>query len=149
MITQRLILDGAYPDGVWACIGCSAHLIEGRITHHDRCPEIPPGREANLIDALRRNVREQQLVLERKNREMDALHYVWCDGGCPRGVHRWNDALITRELVEAAERNTRRLRRWYRTVEFRLTLPGAKEWQRRRWERTAAKTDLLAKEGER
>jgi hypothetical protein len=42
VITQRLILDGPYPDGVWACIGCSAHLIEGRIEHPDDCPEIQP-----------------------------------------------------------------------------------------------------------
>ena len=143
MITQRFAID----DCILTCAGCGASLIENTITHHDRCPEMPAGREANLIDALRRNVRHQQLVLERKNRELDALHYVWCDGGCPRGVHRWDDVLITRELVEAAERNTRRLRRWYRAVEFRLQLPGADAWQRRRFERAAAKTDLLPENG--
>jgi hypothetical protein len=68
---------------------------------------------------------------------------VWCDGGCPGGVHRWSDALVTRELVETAERNTKRLRRWYRCVEFRLSLPGADAWQQKRWRRVAAKTDLL------
>jgi hypothetical protein len=105
---------------------------------------------AELREKVRRQaavIRQQQLVLERKNRELDALHYVWCDGGCERGVHRWSDALVTRELVEAAERNTRRLRGWYRIVEFRLKLPGADAWQRKRWARTAAKTDLLPKDG--
>lgn len=142
MITQHFAID----DCILTCAGCGARLVENTIAHHNHCPEMPAGRDANLIATLRDNIRQQQLVLERKNREMDALHYVWCDGGCPRGVHRWDDALITRELVEAAERNTRRLRRWYRTVEFRLRMPGAKEWQRRRWERTAAKTDLLTGE---
>jgi hypothetical protein len=100
----------------------------------------------NLEEKVRRQahqIRQMQVVLERKNRELDALHYVWCDGACSRGVHRWDDALITRELVETAERNTQRLRRWYRVVEFRLRLPGADDWQRRRYRAAAAKTDLL------
>ena len=40
MITQRLILDGPYPDGVWTCIGCASPLTEGRIQHPDDCPEL-------------------------------------------------------------------------------------------------------------
>jgi hypothetical protein len=79
---------------------------------------------------------------ERRNRELDALHYVWCSGGCPGGVHRWTGEKITKELVEAAERNTRRLRSWYDTVGFRLNLKqNVPDWQQARWERTAAKTD--------
>lgn len=108
-----------------------------------------PVTDAELREKMRRQaavIREQQLVLERKNRDLDALHYVWCDGGCPGGVHRWSDALVTRELVEAAERNARRLRRWYGIVEWRLRLPGADGWQRKRQERLAAKTGLPAPE---
>lgn len=53
-----------------------------------------------------------QETLMRKNRELDALHYVWCDGGCDGGVHRWVDDEVTEELVTRAERNTKRLRAW-------------------------------------
>jgi hypothetical protein len=103
----------------------------------------------SLEEKVRRQaheIREMQLALERKNRELDALHYVWCDGGCERGIHRWSDALVTRDLVRTAERNTRRLRSWYRTVEFRLRLPGADAFQRRRWQAVAARTDLSSDE---
>lgn len=101
--------------------------------------------DAVLRERARRqaaDIRQMQLVLERKNRALDAMHYVWCDGGCARGVHRWTNTLVTREIVEAAERNAQRLRRWYRTVEFRAKLPGGDSWQRRHYARAAAKTDL-------
>lgn len=100
-------------------------------------------------------------VLERKNRELDALHYVWCDGGCRGGVHRWQSdrVLVTEELVERAERNTRRLRRWYDSVKFKYETYGpepfnpsrqytstASEWHRQYALRAALKTDLVIKE---
>jgi len=40
MITQRLVLDGGYPDGVWACGGCGTHLHEGFLAHRDDCPDV-------------------------------------------------------------------------------------------------------------
>lgn len=51
---------------------------------------------------------------ETRNRQLDALHLVWCDGGCGGGVHRYCGSKedITEELVAEAERNTRRLRSW-------------------------------------
>lgn len=52
-------------------------------------------------------------VLRRKNIALDALHYVWCDGGCETGTHRYVPGEITEEIVLAAERNTARLRRWF------------------------------------
>ena len=106
--------------------------------HQDGCSHA-------LIERVRRQadeIRIMQLAAERRTQELDALHLVWCDGGCAGGVHRWDDALITREVVEAAERNARRLRCWYGIVEKRLKLPGADEWQQRRHARSAAKTDL-------
>lgn len=105
----------------------------------------PDPRVAALHERIRRQAFEitnMRAVLERKNRELDALHYVWCDGGCPGGVHRWTDGKITKELVEAAERNTRRLRRWYHAVEFRLALKNPGEWLRHYTLRAATKTDL-------
>lgn len=40
MITQRLILEGGYPSGLWTCPGCRATLTESRLEHDDTCPEV-------------------------------------------------------------------------------------------------------------
>jgi hypothetical protein len=102
------------------------------------------------------NIREMQRVLERKNRELDALHLVWCDGGCSGGMHRWTDEIITGDLVATAERNTARLRRWYNAVKWRLEhykagtsteihegfVFHASQWHEDYALRNAAKTDL-------
>lgn len=53
-----------------------------------------------------------QNSLRDKNLALDAMHYVWCDGGCTSGTHRWTPQNITKEIVLEAERNTRRLRSW-------------------------------------
>jgi hypothetical protein len=99
-------------------------------------------------------------ALERKNRELDALHMVWCDGACSRGVHRWQgpDILVTEDLVKLAERNTSRLRTWYDGVKFRYETYGpdplkpkmsfpttGSEWHRDYAMRAAARTDLVSK----
>lgn len=88
-------------------------------------------------------------ALERKNRELDALHYVWCDGGCPGGVHRWTSGQITSEMVEHAQRQARRLAAWYGTVRFRRDDPRIVRrrgrfdaWVSRYYRRAAAKTDI-------
>lgn len=74
----------------------------------------------STIAELRRQLRIQQEALERKNRELDALHFVWCDGACASGVNRWCDEeKITEDLVQRAERNVRRLRTWWNGRAFR------------------------------
>ena len=73
---------------------------------------------------LRREIRIMQESLERKNRELDALHYVWCDGGCPSGSGRWTEEELTEEIVQAAERNTARLRRHFNNRQARLQRRG-------------------------
>jgi len=50
-----------------------------------------------------------------RNLEMDALHYVWCNGGCPGGVHRWQEDSVTEEIVNLAVRNTDRLVQWWKS----------------------------------
>lgn len=59
----------------------------------------------------------QNEAAHRKNIALDALHYVWCNGGCFGGHHRFaaHDARVplTEDIVVAAERNTARLRRWF------------------------------------
>ncbi|MAG67728.1 MAG: hypothetical protein CMK74_17995 [Pseudomonadales bacterium] len=60
----------------------------------------------------------------RRNLELDALHYVWCSGGCTGGVHRFDGEgprAVTLEVVEAAERNTARLRQWYESHRAKRT----------------------------
>ena len=115
---------------------------------------------AQAIANLRREIDHMRQVLERKNRQLDALHLVWCDGGCPGGVHRYQDedVLVTEELVAAAERNTERLRHWYEAVKFRHETYGpdprdpsrqfpstASEWHRQYAARAAARTDLAGR----
>lgn len=78
------------------------------------------------LTRLREKVRLQKAelarlndVLHTKNIELDAMHYVWCDGGCDKGVHRWIDGEITEAHVDIAERQAKRLRAWYRNRVFR------------------------------
>lgn len=70
---------------------------------------------------LRRQLRFANERNHERNLQLDALHFVWCDGGCSRGVHRWTDEEVTEELVAEAERNTARLRRWLNSRNFRRT----------------------------
>jgi len=71
------------------------------------------------FEELRAQVRTMQEVLERKNKELDALHYVWCNGGCDTGVHRWTGGPLTEEIVALAERNTARLRTWLKNNRYK------------------------------
>lgn len=72
-------------------------------------------RLAEQVKTLKREVTQARQNNEERNRELDALHYIWCDGGCHGGAHRYcgRPDDITEEVVAAAERNTIRLRRWF------------------------------------
>jgi hypothetical protein len=72
------------------------------------------------IEELRSEVRrlktlvgERDGQLSEKNVELDTLHYVWCDGGCQGGVHRYIKTPLTPDVVARAIRNTDRLVSWY------------------------------------
>ena len=71
------------------------------------------------IKRQRREIRGMQLALERKNKELDALHFVWCSGGCRGGMHRFNDIELTDEIVEESIRNTNRLVTWHVNKKYR------------------------------
>jgi uncharacterized protein YuzE len=72
------------------------------------------------VERQRACLTELNRALRRKNLELDALHYVWCSGGCPGGVHRWHsELLITEELIQVVEVQAERLRSWYDTVKHR------------------------------
>jgi hypothetical protein len=60
-----------------------------------------------------------QKALHRKNIELDALHKVWCSGGCKTGTHRYSDVPITQEIVDAAVINTERLVLWWKHKQTR------------------------------
>lgn len=57
-------------------------------------------------------------VLHEKNVALDALHYVWCDGGCDGGAHRFSPGQLTEEIVATAEREVRRMRAWLENYKF-------------------------------
>jgi hypothetical protein len=72
--------------------------------------------EPAQIANLRSQIRRMQVALEDRNRQLDAMHWVWCDGGCQSGVHRFDGKgpeAITQEVVDIAVRNTERLKRWF------------------------------------
>jgi hypothetical protein len=98
------------------CIWCRIYKKD-RDKARDRLARALSGEEHILVLKLRREVQKMQRALEQKNRALDAMHWVWCDGGCEGGVHRFDgqgaDGL-TQEIVDAAVRNTERLQRWWR-----------------------------------
>ena len=68
------------------------------------------------IRSLKHEIDMMRQCAETRNRELDAMHYVWCSGGCIHGVHRYDGrgpAAIDELIVVAAERNTKRLRAWW------------------------------------
>lgn len=70
---------------------------------------------------VRRELSYAQDNNHKRNVELDTLHYVWCNGGCAGGVHRFGEhPELTEEIVAAAERNTKRLRQWLSNHEGRI-----------------------------
>jgi hypothetical protein len=66
------------------------------------------------LKIARREIRLMQLTAEQRNRDLDALHMVWCDGTCARGVHRYADEIATADELnhwaDIGQRNVDRLR---------------------------------------
>lgn len=69
-----------------------------------------------LINA-RAQITQMRLDAEHRNRQLDALHFVWCGGRCGRdsAVHRFcgKPDDITEGTVREAESNTQKLRAWW------------------------------------
>jgi len=65
-----------------------------------------------LKEARRDRAGRLEDAIHRKNLQLSALYYVWCNGGCScmDGGFRGE---VTEELVAEAERNTGRLRTWW------------------------------------
>lgn len=64
------------------------------------------------IEALKEQLASAQQNNRKRNLELDALHFVWCNGGCEGGVHRWSTETVTPELVDAAVTQVNRLIYW-------------------------------------
>ena len=71
------------------------------------------------VETLKHELRWANSRNAERNRQLDALHFVWCNGGCEAGVHRWTEEKITEEIVLEAERNTQRLRSWFNNNKFK------------------------------
>lgn len=68
----------------------------------------------------RKQITIQTQAIKDRNLAMDALHYVWCSGGCKCGVHRFTSlTTLTEEVVREAELNTKRLRQWWESNKVR------------------------------
>jgi hypothetical protein len=62
---------------------------------------------------LRREITIMREAAERRNRQLDALGIVWCDGGCPGGMRRYTDQEVTAEDVAFLLHNAARARSWF------------------------------------
>lgn len=98
-------------------------FVTQSLTHPNIFLRTPRWSADEMVTELRRQLRIAQANNEQRNRELDALHYVWCDGGCGGGVHRWvdesNDPEFLRSLAETAQRQVDRLRRKAGALEYR------------------------------
>jgi len=76
--------------------------------------------ETDIIKTLREKIKQQAFqltaqdaALREKNLALDAMHWVWCDGGCYGGTHRWSEKTLTAEIIAKAEQSIARMRRWF------------------------------------
>lgn len=106
------------------------------------------------IEELRRQLSIQRDNNHARNLDLDALHYVWCNGGCDKGVHRWSSDEVTREIVDVAIRNVGRLVEWFNNHNFRKLdefKPGKAydaESYRHTWHRIHEENEQLKSENE-
>lgn len=87
----------------------------------------------NQVNRLKREITNLQSSLATRNRQLDAMHWAWCSGGCKSGMHRWTATSLTEELVSTAELGVKRMRMWFNNSEFRkkwekMTSNERKDW---------------------
>ena len=85
------------------------------------------------IKRLQREIAIKDRALHQKNVALDAMGWVWCDGGCEGGTARYTPTEITEEMVLQAERNTQRLRRWFNNAEFKKKWATWSKEERAEW----------------
>ena len=85
--------------------------------------------QAEQLAATKAELAHAQYNNRTRNLELDGLHYVWCDGGCRGGIHRFGEhPPLTQEMVELAVRNTNRLLRWFVNKEFKANGHQLPDW---------------------
>jgi len=67
----------------------------------------------------KKQIKELNDILHHKNLLLDSLGYVWCSGGCDKGIFRYSENTLTEEQLLLVERNTKRLRQWYNNKIFK------------------------------
>ena len=83
------------------------------------------------IQILKAEIDRSNRALHDKNMALDAMLWVWCNGGCTNGVQRYvPKSQLTEEIVATAERNTKRLRTWFRNNEFKKMINSMTEQER-------------------
>lgn len=65
------------------------------------------------ISRLKRELTNQNHALRQRNIALDALHYVWCSGGCQTGMHRFDGGSLTEGVLLQAESAVKRMRTWF------------------------------------
>ena len=102
-------------DAVAAAEGKNIPSLPVKFSDHDQETE----KLKNHIASLKWEIGHKDKTLKRKNRLLDALGMVWCDGGCNGGFNRYGDVELTEEMVSEVERNTKRLRTWLINKNYR------------------------------
>ena len=93
-------------------------LVAYRALHQYECTTCPGLLEQ--IKTLKSELTQQNENNHQKNIALDALGYVWCDGGCGGGVFRYhNDVELTQEHVDEVVINTKRLVKWWRNKKYK------------------------------
>lgn len=97
--------------------------------------------ELKKIQNLKAELTRLQGCLADRNRQLDAMHWAWCSGGCASGMHRWSEVELTEELVRTAEYGVSRMRTWFENAEFKITWAKMTSEEREAWmsERVPAK----------
>jgi hypothetical protein len=102
------------------CEYCGAPYVEG--AEPECCVGTCRDKIRNLEGKISRQAQELTQLnesLRQKNIDLDAMHFVWCDGGCFDGVHRHTEGEVTEEIVKCAEINVKRLREWFENRAYR------------------------------
>lgn len=73
------------------------------------------------ISAQARELTHKDAVLRDRSIALDAMGWVWCDGGCKGGTNRHGHSPLTEEMVQVAERNTARMKRWLANARARAS----------------------------
>lgn len=85
------------------------------------------------LERLKKEVTNLQGALVDRNRQLDAMHWAWCSGGCTSGMHRWTPTELTEELVATAEMGVKRMRAWFVNAEFKVRWQKMSAAERKEW----------------